>query len=350
MDSVKISIIVPAYNVAQYLEKCINSLLNQTYHNIEIICVDDGSTDETAIILAKLSSSDERIKPIYTKNSGVSAARNRALSLSTGDFIMFVDGDDWIEPDTCASALKALLDESADLVLWGYTREYPARSLPKLVFPESRVLNEQDCAELWRRMVGLIDAELRYPENADAFSCVWGKLYRRSDIMDSKICFMDLKDIGTYEDGLFNLKCLSRITKAVYIARPLYHYRKGSGMTASYREKLLEQWKNLFAEIQHYIDTTACDKALFYRALHNRISLSIIGLGLNSIGLPFRKAYRNIHTILHDSQYRSAIQTLPLRFFPVHWWLFFLFAKLNCTVGVFLLLKCIRFLQARQKA
>lgn len=349
MNSGKISVIVPIYNAALYLRTCLDSVVNQTYQNLEIICVDDGSTDESGNILAEFANKDERILPIHTENSGVSSARNTALSAASGDFIMFVDGDDWIDLDTCEIALNAIVANEADLVTWAYVREYPTSSQPRLVFQGNRLFDENGCAALWRRMVGLVEDELKTPESADSLSCVWGKLYRRETIIDHNVFFTDLKRIGSYEDGLFNLRCFSHVKKAYYIANPMYHYRKGSGMTSRYREELRKQWNNLFDDIKHYIDTTDCDKPLLYFALDNRISLSIIGLGLNAICLPNAKAYQEIKSILRDERYRKAIRTLPLRFFPVHWWFFFLFAKLNFAGGTFIILKCMNYLMSKKK-
>ena len=97
----KVSIIVPVYNVAPYLRQCMDSIINQTYRNIEIICVDDGSTDESGEILDEYAKSDNRISEAHTNNSGVASARNTGLSLASGEYLLFVDGVDWIDTATC---------------------------------------------------------------------------------------------------------------------------------------------------------------------------------------------------------------------------------------------------------
>ena len=95
----KISVIIPAYNVENYIEKCIESVINQTFRNIEIIVIDDGSTDGTTSIIRRYSKKDRRIVPIYKKNSGVSDSRNIGIDKFTGDYVFFLDSDDWIDED-----------------------------------------------------------------------------------------------------------------------------------------------------------------------------------------------------------------------------------------------------------
>lgn len=112
-------------------------------------------------------------------------------------------------------------------------------------------------------------------------------------------------------------------------------------MTSKYRSRLAGQWKNLFHDMRSYIEKENCGSD-FEAALNNRISLSIIGLGLNALALPNRKALREIRSILSDPEYRAAVKTLPMRYFPPHWWVFFACCKLNFSAGVFLLLKCIK--------
>lgn len=335
----KVSIIVPVYNVEPYLRQCMDSLVNQTYQNIEIICVDDGSTDASGKILEEYAKSDERVKVFHTENSGVAFARNIALAHASGEFLIFVDGDDWIETNTCEEAVWPAKERSADLVMWPYVREYPDNSIPKSIFPNEKFFGKAGCHTLQRRMVGLAGQELAHPENADALSTVWGKLYRRELIEQNHIQFTDLQRIGTCEDGLFNLHYLSYIESAVFIPNYLSHYRKNSGMTAKYRSRLALQWKNLFSEMRSYTDRNECGSE-FSEALNNRISLSIIGLGLNALALPNKEALSEIHSILSDEEYRAAIKTLPMRYFPLHWWVFFACCKLNLAGGVFLLLKC----------
>lgn len=336
----KVSIIVPVYNVAPYLRRCMDSIINQTYRNIEIICIDDGSTDESGEILDEYAATDNRISEAHTNNSGVASARNTGLSLASGEYLLFVDGDDWIDTATCQKAVSSISTEAVDVVMWPYIREFSDRSVPKTIFQGRKLFDETACHKLQRRLIGLSGEELAHPENADALSTVWGKLYRGEIIKQNHLRFEDLSRIGTYEDGLFNLCYFAHVKSAIYIPDYLNHYRKNTGMTSKYRSQLTSQWKTLFSDIRVYIEKNGNDSD-FKKALDNRISLSIIGLGLNALALPNREALTEIRNVLSNQEYRAAIKTLPMRYFPPHWWVFFACCKLNFSAGVFLLLKCI---------
>ena len=335
----KVSIIVPVYNVERYLRQCLDSLVDQTYQNIEIICVDDGSTDASSEILTEYALKNSKVRVIRQENSGLSVARNVGFSFATGEYVMYVDSDDWIDVYTCEKAVFKAEEHAADLVMWPYIREFPNRSAPKVIFSEEKTFHAAECRELQRRMVGLLGTELAHPENADALCTVWGKLYLRELIAQNDIHFTDLQRIGTYEDGLFNLHYLAHVKNATYIPDYLSHYRKNSGMTSKYRKELAAQWKNLFSDMRGYIEKGGYGSD-FEQALNNRISLSIIGLGLNAVALTNRKALAEIRNILSDKEYRAAVKTLPMRYFPPHWWVFFACCKLDFSVGVFVLLKC----------
>ena len=120
IKSPQISIIVPVYNTVAYLDKCLNSILNQTYDSLEVICVDDGSTDGSADIVAKYENQDSRVKVIYQPNGGESNARNKGLQAATGDFIGFVDGDDWLELDMYEKLYELICKDESDLAAVGY--------------------------------------------------------------------------------------------------------------------------------------------------------------------------------------------------------------------------------------
>ena len=111
----KISVIVPCYNVERYIHQCLESIVNQTHSNLEIICIDDGSTDNTPAIIDRVALTDTRIKVIHKSNTGYGDTMNVGLEASTGDYIGIVESDDWIEPDMYETLLRAALDNSLDI-------------------------------------------------------------------------------------------------------------------------------------------------------------------------------------------------------------------------------------------
>ena len=125
----KISVVLAIYNVAPYLRQCLNSIVNQTYRNLEIICVDDGSTDESGAICDEYAARDDRMVVIHQKNQGVSSARNRALSQITGQYVYFTDSDDWLELDMLET-LHAMMDEDHSVQITQCAVSYTHLTLP----------------------------------------------------------------------------------------------------------------------------------------------------------------------------------------------------------------------------
>lgn len=337
MKTPLVSIIVPVYNTEKYIRECLDSLTQQSYSHIEIIAVDDGSTDNSLCLLKELSVKDNRLKVSSQPNQGVSVARNLALSKATGTYVMFVDADDWIDSSTIEECLQAI--EDADVCFFAYVREFSNRSLPKLLFPETQHFTGEACKQLQRRMIGPVGEELANPGMLDSLGTIWGKLYRR-EVLDGT-SFIDLKIIGTAEDSLFNCNVFRKVQKAVYINKTFYHYRKfNSGAeTKKYKPQLFQQWNRLF----DYMQATATDE-IGQKALSNRIALSIIGLGLNECLSPdtLKAKTNKIAEIINQSHYKAAYKELDLTYFPIHWKAFFFAAKHNMKRVLMLLVLCIK--------
>ncbi len=348
--SPRISIIIPVYNTLDYLKPCLDSVVNQTYQNIEIICINDGSTDNSLEILKQYQNRDKRIKVVSKKNEGLSAARNTAHQYVTGKYMMYLDSDDWLDINTCEMAVSKAEDENADVVFWNYVREFDTISKPQTIYGTEEIIFEKDPSiqQVHRRFAGLYDEELKYPEKADSIVTAWGKLYRSDIVLEHNLHFVDTKEIGT-EDALFNLYLFGYVQKAVYISDCLNHYRKNrSSLTATYKEHLHEQWRTLFGYMREYIDQNELDKS-FHIALNNRICLSIIGLGFNTLlaDQPARQKRNAIKRIISDAEYRKAARTLKLKYCPIHWRVFLWLAKHNCAAGVYYALLGMRSLKRK---
>lgn len=341
-----VSIIVPVYNVEEYLPHCLDSLINQTYKNIEIICVNDETPDNSAAILEEYAERDNRVKVYEQKNMGLSGARNTGMRHASGEYVMCVDSDDWIDPETCEQALSAALKHNADLVMWSYVREFDDRSAEKLMFwDDGTVFDEaQVSTQINRRLCGLSGEELAHPDYANAIETAWGKLYRFSIIQEHHIEYVSERIIGT-EDALFNLYATKYVKKAVYLKRPYNHYRRTnvSSLTSNYKPKLYSQWQKLFDYMEQYIADNGLDES-FRLALKNRIALSILGLGLNITGADFslKKKRALLKEIISSPRYREAYKTLEFKYFPIHWKLFYFCAKHSLVLGLYLLLLAIK--------
>ena len=334
-----VSVIVPVYRAETYLCQCLDSICGQSYRKLEIVLVDDGSPDLSGAICDEYAAKDERITVLHQENAGISQTRNAGLSVATGEYVLFVDSDDWIEAETCEVAVAAAKAQQADVVFWNYYREYGDKQLTRKLLPNTDIVfDKAECAELRRRLVGPVGKELARPEQLDTLSTVWGKLYRRDCIEESTASFVDLKEIGTCEDGLFNAEVFSTIEKAVYIDRCLYHYRRTNenSFTTGYKAALWEQWKRLYDRFGEICPEESA-------ALKNRISLNLIGLGMNisASGLTAKEKRVALKEILASGRYRSAVGQLDISPMPIYWKVFFLCAKWRWSGGVLLLCRVI---------
>lgn len=222
MNNTTISLIVPAYNIAPWLERCIQSLLDQTYGDLEILVVDDGSTDDTGAIADRLAAADRRVRVIHKENGGVSSARIRGIAESTGAFIGFVDGDDYAEPEMFAHLLQNALKQGADISHCGYQMVFPDGHIDLYHGTGKQIVQD--------RMTGLLDLlQGTYVEPG-----LWNKLYRREIVLgfdSSPLWDVSLK---YHEDVLMNYILFSRAQKSFYEDIPFYHYilRAGSASTS----------------------------------------------------------------------------------------------------------------------
>lgn len=189
MEKIKISIIVPVYNVEKYLEKCINSILTQTYQNLEIILVDDGSMDNSGEICDEYAKKDERIKVIHKENGGLSDARNAGIEIATGKYIGFVDSDDYIGKDMYEYLIRLIQKENADISICGHKIVFQKEENNEI---KGEILDEE--IEIWDTKKAIV--ELLKQEKIHDYA--WNKLYKKE--LFEKIRYpkgRKMEDLGT---------------------------------------------------------------------------------------------------------------------------------------------------------
>lgn len=195
---IMVSIIVPVYNVANYLPKCVDSLLVQTYNDIEILLIDDGSTDGSGEIADQYAKQDNRIRTFHQPNGGISAARNKGLEVMRGDYVMFVDGDDYVSKHFCKAALDLAIKNQVDIVSFGYyTFQEQGGELELRATHEPRFLDkEQAIQEL------ILRSDVMY-------NYAWNKFFKSQ-------LFKDLRfpEGMTFEDSaIMHRKCIGYLTR-----------------------------------------------------------------------------------------------------------------------------------------
>lgn len=223
-----LSIIVPVYNVVEFLPQCVESILAQTYTDFELILADDGSTDGSGALCDRLALRDSRIRVLHQENSGVVAARRSGVRLAKGAYIGFVDGDDWVEPDMYALLMRAA--EHCDLAVCGFSIDYPDCS-----HPVHNSLLESDTADgrVWEFYDG---AALRWRLHPNTVN----KVFRRDILLPILERADDRITFG--EDAALTLPYLLRTGKIVLVPQSLYHYRqRRNSITRAYDPALPER-------------------------------------------------------------------------------------------------------------
>jgi len=245
---VKVSIIIPAYNVAGYIEPCLDSVLAQTFTDFEVVVVNDGSSDSTGDILDEYASRDARIKVIHKQNGGVSAARNDGIKAAQGEYFLFFDGDDFAEPYTIAELVQAMQEQRCDVLLYGYHRwrdgKITQTCLP--VFPEGIYEGEAIVPGLISRFVGFSNEGVNKWLRGDKYGlyvenpALWRCMADASIIRENKLEFDTSLKIG--EDTVF-ISDLLGCAKRCYVTHKCYYYLvyRESSATATYEKDAIKK-------------------------------------------------------------------------------------------------------------
>ncbi len=211
-DNILISVIIPVYNVKPYLERCMNTVLNQTYNNLEIIMVDDGSTDGSGEICDRYKETDQRIIVIHKDNGGISSARNAALNIVKGKYICFVDSDDYMAQDIFEKLLSAVEENGCELAICGHYTERDGKiTIEEPAVDKTIVLDTDKAIE-------------KLIEDTVINNYVWDKIYKKS-LFDN----LRFPEGRAYEDMAIQHKLFARANKICRIPECLYYYQKRSG-------------------------------------------------------------------------------------------------------------------------
>lgn len=226
----EISVIVPVYQVESYLPHCVDSILSQSLQNIELILVDDGSTDRSGLICDEYAKKDIRVHVFHKSHSGVSDTRQKGLENATGDYVIHCDSDDWMEPNMLQLLYQKANETNADMVVFDYWEEYSKRIIHK-EFPRD------------------YDPSIDITDQMYGFSySVCNKLIRRDFVVQNNLCF--LPSICYAEDLYFSLRLLNSNPHIAYLPQPLYHYRQNNeSLTHNLSLERLESHKKVLLSL-----------------------------------------------------------------------------------------------------
>ena len=253
----KVSIIVPVYNVKNYLTQCVESLKNQTYSDIEILLSDDGSSDGSGELCDQFAKEDARIVALHQKNAGISAARNHALQYATGEYVCFVDSDDWVSKEYVGILLNNLLNKQADVSVCSLCSVWKnGKALAKHMPQTEKTMNAREYTELFLVWQG-------------AYSTAYCKMYRKS-LFDG-VSFSEGK---IFEDSIIMGEMLKKIQRISYVPEILYYYRmRKSSIINRDRRKLSD---GMFEATGILINLFSEDSGLAYLAQKQRYNQLLI--------------------------------------------------------------------------
>lgn len=324
---IKVSIIVPIYNVdKEYFNKCIDSIVNQTLKDIEIILVDDGSTNGVDEICSHLAKKDNRIVFIQQKNQGVSVARNNAIKIANGEYIMFADSDDWLERDACEKLYKYTAPDIDIIIGRNYNFFVESNKEQESNFYGKKINEIDNKYELYKML--LIDN----PKNKYAYLATpWAKLYRRTLLNSKNISFNSDVKIG--EDMLFNLDSITLGNKIIIVDELIYHYRIHNNSTnyrlANEYEKTIVHTYNALEEKEKKYKLNL-EKEIYYyqiRLLNNIFKYEI----------KLQQSITEIKRIIKDPIYKEAIEKIDIKMLEKRRKILVIFARMKFYYGIKLL-------------
>lgn len=275
----RVSVIIPIYNVEKYLNRCLDSIINQTYTDIEIILINDGSTDNSGKICDEYKKRDRRIKVLHQKNSGVSYARLNGFNISQGEYITFVDPDDYLDLRAIEVMINFIERENVDLIVCQVKEVYENLLKAIKIRPGIGYYNKNKIIDLLRTKV-LYDKETQM---AGINLCIWAKLIKRDFLRDALVEGLDLIYA---EDQIILISLLYKIKSMYVIPNYLYYYncfREGQ-VTKTYNEEI---WHN----IERYLEKLILiDRKNFLKEIDNRIILSIMPF----VSIALKNGNRNV--------------------------------------------------------
>jgi glycosyltransferase involved in cell wall biosynthesis len=265
----KISVIVPVYNVAVYLEKCVNSILNQTLNEFELILIDDGSTDKSGIMCDDFALLDSRIKVVHKKNGGLSDARNSGLAISTSDFVMFVDSDDWIEEDMLAYLYSLIIISGSDIAQCGFTKVYKDEVID-VKTKEITTVTYTDTEKILRNFF----------LGEDISSVMWDKIYSRNIIKDLRF------PIGQTLEDHYLLSDIFVRTKSITLSTAVKYYYLQRDNSIMKKERSLKHMTSSFLAYKNRIKVSENFKSDY-----------LVSLSLKGLASDFFQYYRLIYLL-----------------------------------------------------
>ena len=307
MNPVEVTIIIPVYNTPeQYLRKCLDSALKQSIQNIEVIAVDDGSTDKSGQICDEIAAGDKRLKVIHTENMGVSNARNVGIEQSNAPFILFLDADDNLEADTCEKCLSIITKTDDDIVFYK----------PVTQIADTGLYESKDKSFIRSMQIDII----RHTDNYAGFvyGSPWGKVFRRDFLNKNALRFT--LGVKRSQDRLFMLYCLEKADSVGLFHYSGYHYvRNNESICNKYNEKIVGILDNATKHINDFVVAYHANDAAYQEAMHQlRLKFAFTEMQLYYLnsqrGLSIVDTGKQLRDIFSEEPLKTSIEHLDLKY------------------------------------
>lgn len=317
-----LSVIIPIYNVESYLPQCLESVVTQigagADRKTEVILVDDGSTDRSGEIADICGREYSCVRVIHKENAGVAAARNDGIEAAQGDWLYFMDSDDWLSQDGISLILHAIKEcPQADMILFDAWKNVGKRELPWEHFSQEAVWNSRD--EIRRLQRGVLYYPMDYPKTKVPLAAPWDKLYRRAFLAENRLWFRE--ELSVLDDMIFNMEVLGRAQQAAYKKYRVYHYRHvSSSITNRFRANRVEEdeavWKMIKGyRFRHFSDAAgamgqarikAFDQAYFCRVIRSFAICCRLCFYHKDNGKSYREKQAYVREVAQSGLYREA--------------------------------------------
>ncbi len=321
METPKVSIIVPVYNVQKYLDRCIDSLINQTLFEIEIILVDDSSTDSSLEICKKRAEADSRIKVIHKENEGAGKARNAALQIARGEYIGFTDSDDYVDINMFKTLYEKAVKYDSDLIMSGVSFvdgnmfSSEGDCVRKIYFKDDTHFESPE--EINKLKMGIVGAEPQDEDDSKYGMSIWKNLFRHDIIKQNNIVFQSEREMLS-EDALFMIDFISCIKKATGINEAFYNYcRNEDSISKSYKKDRMEKSLVFVSEVEKRFQKDIEPKV--YKTYIDRFWLAMCRvlcsqeiMHAKDNGIKYSDLKKRLKTICKHSLTVEALKTYPI--------------------------------------
>ena len=330
-----ISVIVPVYNVEKYFERCVQSILNQTYSELELILVDDGSTDASSKMCDEWSQKDKRVKVIHKENAGVGIARNCGLEIATGEYVTFADSDDYITENHIKNLYTALKENDAQAVIGAHTSvDKNLKSTQRPILHREGLYKDEEILE--QIVIPLIGADVDFHNDVEVDASACMNLFSMKIIKENNLRFKSER-YAVAEDQFFNIEYFYHTDKIVAVNEYGYCYFENTSSTSrKYNEKRFERTINYYTEMRKLIEKYSLTDKVGFRAERSflmkiRVAIRLIALS----DLKLSQKISKIRMILNHEMGSSCLAEYPIEKYILSMRMLMKMMRSKNTMGVF---------------